>query len=115
MPRLSFSVPSLAAGATSRPLQSWQYEYLPYRAGVRVVAWGVAVGLTIAVTTGSEQLQVASPIDAGATLGHLPVPEQDAAPLDFIGQQGDRLDIAIMNTTGGAIAGVMGYVDVNPL
>lgn len=115
MPRLSFSVPSLAAGATTRPLASWQYEYLPYRAAVRVVAWAVAAGATISVSSGSEQLQVASPIDAGATLGHLPVPEQDAAPLDFVGAGGDRLDVAIANTTGGAIAGIMGYVDVNPV
>lgn len=113
MPRLTFNQ-SVAAGATYRPLASWQYEYLPYRAAVRVVTWGTAVGVTQAVSAGSEQLQVASPIDAGATAGHLPVPEQDAAPLDFLGAGGDRLDLALVNTTAGAIT-VAGYVDVNPV
>jgi len=113
MPRLTFNS-SVAAGATYGPLASWQYEYLPYRAAVRVVAWGTAVGVTQQISAGSEQLQVASPIDAGATAGHLPVPEQDAAPLDFIGQGGDRLDVAFLNTTAGAIT-VAGYVDVNPV
>jgi len=115
MPRLTFSSASVAAGATYRPLTAWQYEYLPYRAAVRVVAWAVATGMQLQVSAGSEVLQVQSPIDAGATIHHLPVPEQDVAPLDFIGSQGDRLDIALTNTSGGAIAGVAGYVDVNPV
>lgn len=113
MPRLTFNQ-SIAAGATFRPLAAWQYEYLPYRAAVRVVTWATGVGVTQSISAGSEQLQVASPIDAGATAGHLPVPEQDAAPLDFVGSGGDRLDVALVNTTGGALTAA-GYVDVNPI
>jgi len=113
MPRLKWNQ-SVAAGATFRPLQGWQYEYLPYRAGVRVVAWATAVGVTEQMSSGSEVLQTPSPVDAGATAGHLPVPEQDAVPLDFIAQGGDRLDAAYVNTTAGAIT-VAGYCDVNPV
>lgn len=113
MPRIAFST-SVAAGATLRPLASWQYEYLPYRSAVRVCSWASAVGMTLQVSAGSEVLQVPSPVDAGGTTGHLPVPEQDAAPLDFIAQGGDRLDLAFVNTTGGAVI-AMGFVDVNPV
>jgi hypothetical protein len=112
MPRLAFST-SVAAGATYRPLQGWTYEYLPWRALVRLLAWTTAVGVVCQANSGSEQLQPECPIDIGAgAAGNLPT-TFEVDPLVFMAPGGDRLDLAIRNTTGGAL-NVMGFVDVNP-
>lgn len=112
MPRLTFSQ-SVAAGATFNPLQGWQYEYMPWRARVRLMAWTTAAGVLQSAITGSESIQVESPVDiGGAAAGNLPT-VFDVDPLDFISPPGDRVAYNLRNTTGGAL-NVMGVIDVNP-
>lgn len=112
MPRLTFTQ-SVAAGATFNPFSGWQYEYLPWRARIRIMAWTTAVGVLQSHLTGSETIQVESPVDiGGAAAGNLPT-VFDVDPLDYIGPAGDRVTANFRNTTGGAL-NVMGVLDVNP-
>jgi hypothetical protein len=112
VPRLTFSQ-SVAAGATFNPFSGWQYEYLPWRARVRAMAWTTAVGMLQSAVTGSESIQVESPLDiGGAAAGNLPT-VFDVDPLDFVAPPGDRVTLNFRNTTGAAL-NVMGVIDVNP-
>ena len=53
MPSFIFSS-SVAAGATYRPLDGWQYVYLPWPAEVTVLARATAVDMVNVYTSGSE-------------------------------------------------------------
>lgn len=101
MPKLAWSQ-SIAAGATFRPLDGWQYEYVPYGGVVRILHRAAAVGVVATVTTGSDTLQEESPIPAGGTAGNIPS-ELDVPALRDEVAAGDRVKISYRNTTLGAI------------
>jgi hypothetical protein len=114
MPSLSFSR-SVAAGATDFPLSAvaWAFEQLPYNAACRVLLRTTAVGVVAKIRTGSEEVQEETPVQSGGTAGVTPSP-LNTTPTEFIAPQGDRLAIAIRNTTGGALT-VDGLIQVEPL
>lgn len=114
MPSLSFSR-SVAAGATDFPLAAlaWTFEQLPYPAAVRVFLRTTAVGVLARIQTGSEMVQDETPIQSGGTAGVTPS-QLNTTPTEFLAPAGDRLSVAIRNTTAGALT-IDGLVQVEPL
>jgi hypothetical protein len=101
MPRLTWSQ-SVAAGATYRPLDGWQYEYVPMGGIVKYLTDATAAGVVATITSGSDTLQERAPVSAGGTAGVLPSPLDVPEQTDEVAA-GDRQKIQYENTTGGAI------------
>lgn len=112
MPSFSFSA-SIAAGATFRPLDGWQYEYLPWAAEVTVLARAVAIAVVNTYTSGSETIVEESPTQSGGTAGVIPSPLNTPVQ-GWMAAGGDRLKLSYRNTSGGAI-NVDGIIEVTPL
>lgn len=114
MPNLTFSR-SVAAGATDFPLSAlaWAWESLPMPCGVRILLRTTATGVLARVASGSETIQDETPVQSGGTAGVTPSP-LNTLPIEFLGAGGDRVAIAIRNTTGGALT-VDGVVTVEPI
>lgn len=114
MPSLSFSR-SVGAGATDYPLAAlaWAFESLPYPAVVRVLLRTTAVGVLARIQTGSETVQDETPVQSGGTAGVTPSP-LNTQPTEFLAPAGDRLSVALRNTTGGALT-VDGLVQVEAI
>jgi len=112
MPSFTFSE-SIAANGTVRPLDGWQYEYLPYPAEIQVLARVAAVGVVNTYTSGSETVVEESPVQSGGTAGVIPSPLNTPVQ-GWIGAAGDRLKLNYRNTTGGAIA-LDGIIELTPL
>ena len=97
---------SVAAGAISNPLdvagQEWKYKYVPYNCIVEVLHRATAVGVVCQITTGSDEVQQASPVSAGGTAGVL-TGRLNVEPVTFSAKQGDLIIISYRNTTAGAI------------
>jgi len=112
MPSFIFTQ-SVAAGATFRPLEGWQYQYLPWPAEVTVLARATAVGMVNVYTSGSETIVEESPTQAGGTTGVTPSPLNTPAQ-GWHAAAGDLLKLAYRNTSGGAVI-VDGIIEVLPL
>lgn len=111
MPSLTFTQ-SVAAGATYRPLDGWQYEYVPMGGIVKYLCDATAVGVVATITSGSDTLQERAPVSAGGTAGVIPSPLDVPEQVDEVAA-GDRQKIQFENTTGGAIT-VNGKVEYIP-
>lgn len=101
MPSLTWSQ-SVAGGATYRPLDGWQYEYVPAGGRIEILHRATAVGMVATITSGSDTLQERSPVPAGGTAGVTPSGFDVPAIMDLVAA-GDRLKILYENTTGGAV------------
>lgn len=102
MPMFPFTV-SVAAGATSQPLASWNYRFPPKNALFELLINATAVGMVQNVTTGPESIvQAESPISAGGTTGVLPA-RLNVEPIVDMVNAGEELVLNIRNTTAGAI------------
>jgi len=112
MPSFTFSA-SVAAGATLRPLDGWQYEYLPWPAEVQVLSRATAVAMVNVFTSGSETIVEESPTQAGGTAGVIPS-ALNTPVQGWNAAGGDRLKLAYRNTSGGAIT-LDGIIEINPL
>ena len=114
MPSLSFSR-SVGAGSTDFPLSAlaWAFEQLPYNAAVSVMLRTTATGVLARIRAGSEEVQDETPVQSGGTAGVTPSALNTNATT-FVAPAGDRLSIAIRNTTGGALT-VDGLIQVEPL
>lgn len=114
MPSLAFSRP-IAAGATDLPIATlaWTYEQLPYPAAVRVFLRTTAVGVLGRIQAGSEVVQDDTPVQSGGTAGVTPS-MLNTTPTEFVAPAGDRLTIALRNTTAGPLT-VDGLIQVEPL
>ena len=111
MPVLTWTQ-SVAAGTTFEPLNGWQYEYIPFGGGIRILHDATAVGVVSTVTSGSDTLQERSPVSSGGTTGVLPSIRDVPEVVDQVAA-GDRQKILYENTTGGAID-VNGFIDFRP-
>jgi hypothetical protein len=100
---------SVAAGATYRPLDGWQYEYVPIGGRIEILHRATAVGMRVTITSGSDTLQERSPVPAGGTTGVTPS-AQDVPLITDLVAAGDRLKILYENPTGGAVI-VDGIID----
>lgn len=114
MATLSFSR-SVAAGATDNPLSAlgWAYETVGFPAAVRVLVKTTATGVVMRIAAGTEQVQDETPVQVIATAGVQPS-LFNTEPIEFLAAPGDRIAIAIRNTTAGALT-VDGVVKVEPL
>jgi hypothetical protein len=101
---------SVAAGATYRPLDGWQYEYVPQGGRIEILHRATAVGMRVTITSGSDTLQERSPVPAGGTSGVTPS-ANDVPLISDLVAGGDRLKINYENPTGGAIIvdGIINY------
>jgi hypothetical protein len=112
MPSFTFSQ-DVVAGGTFRPLDGWQYEYLPWPAEVTVLARAETTGLVNTYTSGSETIVEESPVQAGGTEGVIPSPLNTPVQ-GWNAAAGDRLKLSYRNTTVAA-AFVDGIIEVVPL
>lgn len=112
MPSLTFSL-VVPANGVSRPLDGWQYEYLPWPAEVQVLARAVAVGIVNIYTSGSETIVEESPVQAGGTIGV--IPSSLNTPIQgWNAAGGDRLKLNYRNTTGAGVQ-MDGIIEITPL
>jgi len=112
MPSFTFSF-DVPAGGTHRPLDGWQYEYLPWPAEVTVLARGEGVDMVQTYTSGSETIVEESPVQAGGTIGVTPSPLNTPVQ-GWHAAAGDRLKLSYRNTTAGALF-IDGIIEVTPL
>lgn len=112
MPSFSFTQ-SIAAGATFRPLDGWQYEYLPWPAEVTVLARSTVLGVVQTYTSGSETIVEESPNQGGGTSGVTPSPLNTPVQ-GWHAAAGDRLKLNYRNTGVGASI-VDGIIEIVPL
>jgi len=112
MPSFTFSQ-LVAAGATFRPLEGWQYQYLPWPAEVTVLARAVATAMLAVYTSGSETIVEESPVQAGGTIGVIPSPLNTPVQ-GWHAAAGDLLKLSYRNTSGAAIH-LDGIIEVVPL
>jgi len=112
MPSLIFSN-LLTANGTVRPLDGWQYEYLPWPAEVQVLSRSSTLGLVATFTSGSETIVEESPVQAGGTIGVTPSPLNTPVQ-GWIGAAGDRLKLNFRETAG-LTPTVDGIIEIQPL
>jgi len=112
MPQMNFNT-SVGAGASVNQVLGWEYEYLPFPAHIRILLWQTATGSLLTVKTGSETICSDMPIDASGAANTFPS-EFDITPIDFNAAAGDKLQVTVRNTTGGALV-PYGTVIVNPI
>jgi len=112
MPSFTFSN-AVVAGATFRPLDGWQYQYLPWPSEVTVLARATAVDMVNTYTSGSETIVEESPVQAGGTAGVIPSPLNTPVQ-GWMAAAGDLLKLNYRNTSGGTIT-LDGIIEVMPL
>jgi len=112
MPSFTFS-DAILAGAINRPLDGWQYEYLPWPAEVTVLARATAIDMVNTYTSGSETIVEESPTQAGGTAGTIPSPLNTPVQ-GWHAAAGDRLKLSYRNTSAGTIT-VDGIIEIVPL
>ena len=102
----------VAAGAIFRPLDGWQYQYLPWPARVTVLSRATAIAVVQTYTSGSETIVEESPVQAGGTAGVTPSPLNTPVQ-GWMAAAGDLLKLTFRNTSGAAI-NVDGIIEVIP-
>lgn len=114
MPSFTFTQ-ALTANGTFRPLDGWQYEYLPWPAEVQVLArhTGAAGSVQAVYTSGSETIVEESPVQAGGTAGVTPSPLNTPVQ-GWFGAAGDRLKLNYRETAA-ATPTVDGIIEITPL
>ena len=111
MPSFIYSQ-SVAAGAIFRPLDGWQYQYLPWPARVTVLSRATAIAAVQTYTSGSETIVEESPVQAGGTAGVTPAPLNTPVQ-GWMAAAGDLLKLTFRNTSGAAIT-IDGIIEVIP-
>jgi hypothetical protein len=102
MPQFNFST-SIAAGATSTPLSTWQFRFPPKASLLELLVNGSAAGLVMNLTTGAESIvQAESPVSGGGTAGTLPARLSVEPIVDKV-DPGEEIVLTVRNPTGGAI------------
>ena len=102
MPQFNFSA-SIAAGATSTPLSTWQFRFPPRKSLFELLINASAVGLVCNLTTGAESIvQAESPVSAGGTAGVLPARLSTEPIVDKV-DPGEEIVLTVRNTSGGAV------------
>lgn len=112
MPALPFSQLFTANQLGVNPLLGWQYEFLPWRAVVKVLMRSTTVGNRATIYSGSQTIVERSPVQAGGTIGVTPA-ELNTPAVTFIAQGGDRLKLLIDEVAGGTPT-VDGIIYIEP-
>ncbi len=112
MPSFIFSELFVANGVI-RPLEGWQYEYLPWPAEVLVMARSTLANVVAVYTSGSETIVEESPVQAGGTIGV--TPSSLNTPIQgWRAAAGDRLKLNYRETAG-ATPTIDGIIEIQPL
>jgi len=112
MPSFIFSQ-IFTANGTVRPLEGWQYEYLPWPAEVQVMARSTDVNVVAVYTSGSETIVEESPVQGGGTIGV--TPSSLNTPIQgWHAAAGDRLKLNYREVAGGTPT-VDGIIEITPL
>ena len=112
MPSFTFSQ-IMTANGVFRPLDGWQYEYLPWPAEVQVLSRSTLVGVVQVYTSGSETIVEESPTQAGGTIGV--TPSSLNTPIQgWHAAGGDRLKLSFRETAGGTPF-IDGIIEITPL
>jgi hypothetical protein len=113
MPQGTFTTTTAAAlGSVYTPLTGWAYEFLPWPARVKILAWSSAAA-NLQVYSGSESIMDPSPIDTSGAVNKVPN-DLSVHPIIFDAPAGDRLRLMFTTTTAGA-TGITCLVLVTPL
>ena len=112
MPSFTFSQ-AMTANGTFRPLDGWQYEYLPWPAEVQVLSRATGVTVVNVYTSGSETIVEESPVQSGGTAGVIPS-ALNTPVQGWVAAAGDRLKLNFRET-GGLTPTVDGIIEINPL
>lgn len=112
MPILTFSTAMTANQLGLNPVSGWQYEFLPWPARVKLVTNATTTGVRLTCYTGSQTIQVRSPVQSGATAGVIPA-ELNTPPIGFMAAAGDRLILQYDEVAGGTPT-VNGIIYVDP-
>lgn len=115
MPQFPFSFALTANQVGANPLTGWQYEYLPWRAYVRLLdrTTGAAGNVRRAVFSGSQNIVQRSPVQVGGTAGVTPSP-LNTPVLEWVSEPGDRI-VLQYDETAGATPTVDGIISVDPV
>lgn len=112
MPAFPFSTLFTANQLNVNPLLGWQYEYVPWRAVVKVLMRSTTVGNRGTIYSGAQTIQERAPVQAGGTIGVTPA-ELNTPAVTFIAQPGDRLKLSLDEVLGGTPT-VDGIVYIEP-
>jgi len=112
MPAFPFSQLFTANQLNVNPLIGWQYEYVPWRAVVKILMRSTTTGNRATIYSGSQTIQERAPVQAGGTIGVTPA-ELNTPAVTFIAQPGDRLKLAIDEVAAGTPT-VDGIVYIEP-
>lgn len=117
MPSITFSQALTANQLGYNPLTGWQFETIPYQypngAVVKVLVRSTGTSARLTLYTGSQTIQVRSPIQGGGTAGDIPN-DFTTQPQVFRAGPGDKLIIQI-DEVGGLTPTVDGMVIVEPM
>ena len=114
MPQFPYSFALTANQIGANPLTGWQYEFLPWRAYVRISSrtTGAAGNVRHSIFAGSQNILQRSPVQVGGTAGVTPSP-LNTPVIEFLAEAGDRLSI-LYDETAGATPTVDGIIAVDP-
>lgn len=117
MPQLTFSQALTANQLGYNPVSGWQYETIPYQyangAVCKLLVRATDANTRLTLYTGSQTIQVRSPIQGGGTAGTLPT-DFDTVPQLWRAGPGDKLQLQIDEVAGG-IPNVDGIIIVEPI
>lgn len=113
MPQFIFSHTFTAGETGFNPLTGWQFEYLPWRALVRIMDRSTTTGLRRAGFSGSTNVIQRSPVQGGGTIGVTPSP-LNTPVLEWIGSPGDRVQLLYDEVAAGTPT-LDGIISVDPV
>jgi len=92
---------STAANTKSADQVSGTYQFLPWRAILRVIARGSATGMNVQLFASGQALMNDQPIPYTGTAGAISQLDHEVA--SFPVMAGSRIEFYLRNTTGGAL------------
>lgn len=113
MPDFFYSTAMVASSSDNRPLASWQYRRLPYRAQVTVLQRATTTGMRTSIFAGSTNVVQRSQMQGGGTAGTTPSP-LNTPVIQFIADGGDELIISNDEVAAGTPT-VDGWVNIEPV
>lgn len=113
MPSFVFSTLMTANQLGLNPLLGWQYEFVPWRAIVKLLVRSTTTGNRMTIYSGSQTIQERSPVQGGGTIGVTPS-DLNTAAQTWIAQPGDRLKLAIDEVLAGTPT-VDGIIYIEPM
>lgn len=113
MPQFPYSQALTANQLGFDPLTSWQYRYLPWRAGCQLLVRATTATVRLTVYSGSQTIQQRAPVQGGGTAGVTPS-ALNTEPIEWVGMAGDVI-LLQHDEVGGLTPTVDGLIKVNPI